>query len=146
MEHDKVTTLELSCSARCFPRLCPFSRLLLLLLLLVAFEMSHHGIAIAIPAPAVPTTASGSVSLRFRFSWCNKFCGLMGRAFVDVSSNGNGSGNGSGSDGGITLKFHFDIRASINENVSKCCAQFSCPAIVAHFLGLLVFYRPRFLF
>jgi len=37
----------------------------------------------------------------------------MGRAFVDVSINGNGNGSG------MTLKFHFDIRASINENVSN---------------------------
>lgn len=62
----------------------------------------------------------------------------MGRAFADVASHRSSR---SGSDVGNAVKFCFDIRASINENVALPPA-----CRTAHFPGLFVFYRARFLF
>lgn len=79
----------------------------------------------------------------------------MGRAFVDVSSkwsrrrSGSRSGSEIGSyyDVGMTLKFHFDIRASINDNVSKCCARtvFLPPAIDGTATGTELAYYSCFI-
>lgn len=94
MEHDKVTTLELSCSQP-LPLPMPLPLLLLLHIVVVAAAAafgclsdvtSWHCHCHSEPVGAALGLLAGCLLPRFHFSWCNKFCGLMGRAFADVAS------------------------------------------------------------